>query len=131
MMLDTARAIGEYAAKHTLGELEVLVEISNEAWSPNLDPSRNLAWTTIYKNYTLIVKGKKQRSLWKSEEWNSIWRAALRSLSSLTPDRAWDSIRDAMLATYTRDHIGQHGYTQAHYDLLMEPWVEWVEEMEK
>ena len=26
-------------------------------------------------------------------------------------------------ALVTRDLIGQHGYTQAHYDLLVQPWA--------
>ena len=37
-------------------------------------------------------------------------------------DAAWDAARAAARALVVRDHIGRHGFTQAHYDALTAPW---------
>ena len=127
-ILDTATAIGEYAAKRTPDELRVLVEIERDLWDEYLYLAESAAWKVIH----LYPSGDKIRS----NKWNNIWRTAKVSLPSLPlppsmSSRVWNATLNAMLATYTRDHVGQHGYTQAHYDLLMEPWIEWVGEMDK
>ena len=60
-------------------------------------------------------------------QWEQIV-ALVRSMFSVTP-RQWDRLaaagdaaRDAARAAATRDLIGQHGYTQEHYDILSGPW---------
>ena len=123
MMLDTAKAIGEYAVGRTQRELNTLSLLSESKWCRHLDPAERAAWGVIFVHG---VDGPMNR------QWKPIVAQAREGLlSPANPFESWSATLNAMLATYTRDHIGQHGYTQAHYDLLMEPWVEWVEEMEK
>lgn len=43
--------------------------------------------------------------------WDAVWVAA--------GDAVWDAAR----ALVVRDMIGQHGFTQAHYDALTRPWA--------
>lgn len=49
------------------------------------------------------------------------------------PFTVWDAIRDALLALSVRHLIGQHGFTQEHFDTLVGPWesvvgTEWTRE---
>ena len=46
-------------------------------------------------------------------------RAAARNNS---PARSWGSPKDAIVALAVRDLIGQHGFTQEHFDTLVGPW---------
>ncbi len=60
----------------------------------------------------------------------------VRTAATITPQQvldlaaawgaAWDAARGAAWGAATRDLIGQHGYTQAHYDTLTRPWREVV-----
>ena len=48
-------------------------------------------------------------------------------------DTAWYATRDAVQALAVRDLVGQHGFTQEHYDALVGPWetvmgTEWTRE---
>ncbi len=58
-------------------------------------------------------------------------RIATRRVPSVTTT-AWTA-RDAVLALVVRHLIGQHGFTQEHYDTLVAPWesvigTEWTRE---
>ena len=61
-------------------------------------------------------------------QWEAIVALARRA-ATLTPDEAerLDAARDAAGAAagalVVRDLIGQHGFTQEHYDLLTAPWA--------
>ena len=58
------------------------------------------------------------------------WYAAGAAAWDAARYAAWDAARyaaRAAAATLTRDLIGQGGYTQEHYDLLMKPWREVIE----
>ena len=46
--------------------------------------------------------------------WQATWGAT---------GTAREATRDAVVALSTRDLIGQHGYTQEHYDELTESWA--------
>ena len=46
--------------------------------------------------------------------WGAAWGAAW--------DAAWGAVRGAARALVVRDLIGEHGFTQDHYDLLTGPW---------
>jgi len=48
----------------------------------------------------------------------SAWAAAVAAAR----DVAWDAAWAAAAALVVRDLIGQHGFTQAHYDTLTGPW---------
>ena len=53
--------------------------------------------------------------------WVAAWAAA--SNRAAAGAAAWVAAGVAARAAATRDLIGQHGYTQAHYDLLTRPWA--------
>ena len=65
---------------------------------------------------------------------DAAWSAAHGAARVAAQDAAWSAARsaarnaaqvaawNAAAALSTRDLIGQHGYTQAHYDLLTGPW---------
>jgi hypothetical protein len=52
----------------------------------------------------------------------SAWVAASESARVTASDAAWGAVWDAARALVVRDLIGQHGFTQAHYDTLTLPW---------
>jgi len=58
---------------------------------------------------------------------NAAWDAAQDAAWDAARNAAWDAARvaaqDAARALVVRDLIGQHGFTQEHYDLLTDPWV--------
>jgi hypothetical protein len=71
--------------------------------------------------------------------WDAAWDAARAAARDAARDAAWaaardaardaawaaarDAARDAAWALAVRDLIGQHGFTQAHYDLLTAHWA--------
>jgi hypothetical protein len=53
------------------------------------------------------------------------WGAALDAAQDAAQDAtwaAWNAAGEAARALVVRDLIGQHGFTQAHYDTLTKPW---------
>ena len=58
--------------------------------------------------------------------WGAAWRAASDAGRKTTLNAAQyivlDAALDAARALVVRDLIGQHGFTQAHYDTLVGPW---------
>lgn len=79
--------------------------------------------------------------------WLTAWDARVAGRVAAVRDAAaWDAedaaratrdaaraTRDAVLALVVRDLIGQHGFTQAHFDTLVGPWesvlgTEWTRE---
>jgi hypothetical protein len=50
------------------------------------------------------------------------WAAAWDAAGAAAGAAAWDAAWDAAGALVVRDLIGQHGFTQEHYDLLTGPW---------
>lgn len=54
--------------------------------------------------------------------WGATWGAALGATWGATLDATRDATLDAAWGVLVRDLIGQHGFTQDHYDLLTGPW---------
>ena len=52
----------------------------------------------------------------------SAWVAASKAARVTASDAAWVAVWDAARALVVRDLIGQHGFTQAHYDTFTLPW---------
>ena len=52
------------------------------------------------------------------------WDAALDAARLAALEAALDAARDAALALVVRDLIGQHGFTQGHYDTLTARWAQ-------
>ena len=50
--------------------------------------------------------------------WYAAWYAARDAAGDAARDAAWYAARGLVV----RDIIGQHGFTQAHYDVLTGPW---------
>jgi len=65
------------------------------------------------------------RDAWhaRAAAWAAAWVAAWAAWAAWDAGReaVW-AARDAVLALVVRDLIGQHGFTQEHYDTLVEPW---------
>lgn len=76
---------------------------------------------------------------WASDAaWDATWDATWDAASDVKRAAAWyaawavarvaawaaarDTVRGTALALVVRDLIGQHGFTQQHYDLLTTPW---------
>ena len=98
----------------------------------------------------LAVRLAALNAAWAAQDaaWN-VWCAACAAArtaalnSWAAQDAAWDAqyaaqdsgwaARNAVLALAVRDLIGQHGFTQQHYDTLVAPWetvmgTEWTRE---
>ncbi len=75
------------------------------AWAAAWDAARDAAWDAA---------------------WGAAWGAARAAAWDAAWAAAWDAARDAAWdaawALVVRDLIGQHGFTQAHYDTLTGPW---------
>jgi hypothetical protein len=54
--------------------------------------------------------------------WDAARAAARDAARAAACYAAWDAARVAALALAVRDLIGEHGFTQAHYDTLAGPW---------
>jgi len=82
----------------------------------------------------LAAAGDAARDAAWAAAWGAAWGAAGGAAGAAARaaagDAAWaaggaaarDAARDAARAAATRDLIGQHGYTQEHYDILSGPW---------
>ena len=53
--------------------------------------------------------------------WEAAWEAAWAAWDA-DWEAAWYAARYAVLALVVRDLIGQNGFTQEHYDMLVAPW---------
>ena len=54
--------------------------------------------------------------------WDAAWAAARDAAWVAARAAAWAAAVDAARALAVRDLIGEHGFTQAHYDTLTGPW---------
>ena len=53
----------------------------------------------------------------------SAWVAASKAARVTASDAVWGAVWDAARALVVRDLIGQHGFTQAHYDTFTRTWA--------
>jgi hypothetical protein len=87
------------------------------------DAARDAAWDAAW-NAARDAAWAAARDAAGDAAWNAARDAAGDAAGDAARDAAWAAARDAAWATVTRDLIGTAGYTQAHHDLLMAPWVE-------
>ncbi|MGB1224867.1 MAG: hypothetical protein ACPHCN_12085 [Mycobacterium sp.] len=59
----------------------------------------------------------------RAAAWAAAWDAARAAAWDAARDAAWDAAGDVARAAAVRDLIGQHGFTQQHYDTLTGPWA--------
>jgi len=93
------------------------------------DAARGAAWGAAWG----AARGA-ARDAARDAAWDAARDAARGAAWDAARDAAWGAARgaargaawDAAWGAVTRDLIGQHGYTQAHYDELTRPWREAV-----
>jgi hypothetical protein len=68
-----------------------------------------------------VTEVKELGAAWDAA-WYAAWDAAGDAAGDAAWDAAWDAAGDAARGLVVRDIIGQHGFTQAHYDVLTGPW---------
>ena len=88
------------------------------------DPDFWGAW-----NATQIAAWDAARTAGRDAARDAAWVAAWNAAG----DAAWEAIWDAVQALLVRDLVGQHGFTQEHYDTLVALWesvmgTEWTRE---
>lgn len=81
------------------------------------DAARESAWFAASK--AAGVAGRESAWIAASE---SAWVAASKAARVTASGAVWGAVWDAARALVVRDLIGQHGFTQAHYDTFTLPW---------
>ncbi len=71
------------------------------------DATWNAAWDTT------------RAAAWDAD---AVWAAVWDTTRAVTGNAARGALWDAAVALVVRDLIGQHGFTQEHYDTLTGPW---------
>jgi hypothetical protein len=97
-------ALVRRAAALTGGEAEQLLAARDAVWVAAID-ARGAVWVAAMDTAGYAARA----AVWYAA-WDAVWCAAGYASS----DAAW--------ALAARDLIGQHGFTQDHYDLLTGPW---------
>jgi hypothetical protein len=105
-------ALVRRAAVLTDDEALRLVAAWNAAWDAS-GAARAAAWDAAWDAARDAAWAAARDAAWAAA-WAAAWDAAR--------DAAWAAAWAAAGALAVRDLIGQHGFTQAHYDLLTEPW---------
>ena len=90
------------------------IESISTAW----DAARDAAWGAAR-----YAAWDAARDAARDAVWYAAWDAARDAARYAAWDAARDAARGAASALSTRDLIGQHGYTQEHYDKLTGPWA--------
>ncbi len=98
------------------------------AWSAVQNPERVaardkvIAWDAVWDAARV--------AMWDAT-WAATWESVCDAARVTSLCEAWDSaliatweaVRNAATAAVVKDLIGQHGFTQEHYDELMVPWI--------
>ena len=80
--------------------------VGDAAWDAAWDAARDAAWDAAWCAAWCAAR---------CAAWNAAWCAAWNAAR----DGAWD----AATAVAVRPLIGQHGFTQQHFDTLVDPWL--------
>ena len=85
--------------------------------------------STFGPNWRLVIAVIRRAAILSSDE--ALRLAAARVAAGAA---AWDAAGDAAIAVAVSDLVGQHGITQDHIDILMQPWVDvlsdgWADEV--
>jgi hypothetical protein len=85
------------------------------AWDAARDAARDAAWAAA----RAAARDAARDAAWAAAR-AAAWAAARAAARDAARDAAWA----AASALSVRDLIGQHGFTQQHYDLLTRPWTQ-------
>jgi len=91
------------------------------AWDASRDASRDAARVAAWFAASKAAGVAGRESAWIAAS-ESAWVAASKAARVTASDAAWVAVWDAARALVVRDLIGQHGFTQAHYDTFTLPW---------
>ena len=95
------------------------VEKLNAAWNAAWNAARNAAWNAAWnaaRNAADAAGNTAGFAAARNAAWNAAWNAADAARN------AADAARNAAGATAIADLVGQFGFTQTHFDLLLGPW---------
>jgi hypothetical protein len=111
------------------GDAYLIEQVANrKGWGTSWNDDTGTRWDDVK---ALILAGVEVTDADLDDTFGPQWEqfvALVRRAAVLTHDEALRmdaaraAARDAAWALAVRDLIGQHGFTQAHYDLLTEPW---------
>jgi hypothetical protein len=90
-------------------------------WKSARDAVWKSAWFAASKAASKAAGVAGRESAWIAAS-ESAWVAASESARVTASDAVWGAVWDAARALVVRDLIGQHGFTQAHYDTFTLPW---------
>ena len=113
-------------------------ETLRDAW----DAVRGAAWAAWYAARGVAPTAARNAALAAAWGVNATWCAVrVAAWAAWDADRVaawgvnatWSAVRDAIEALAVRHLIGQHGFTQQHYDAMVAPWesvmgTEWTRE---
>ena len=90
------------------------------------ESARDAVWDAVRESACFAasnaagVDGRESAWIGASE---SAWVAASKAARVTGSDAVWGAVWDAARALVVRDLIGQHGFTQAHYDTFTRTWA--------
>ena len=110
---------------------EVLAVLDRDVTADDLAAVFGPQWEPIValvRRAAVLTEGEAKRLVTaRIAAWDAAWDAARVAARGAAWGAAWDAARgaasDAALALVVRDLIGQHGFTQEHYDTLTAPWA--------
>ena len=97
--------------------------VGDDAWAAAWAAARAAAWDAA----RAAARAAAWAAAWaaaRAAVGDDAWAAARAAARAAAWAAAWDAARDAVRAAAVGDLVGQHGYTQAHHDLLMGPYWE-------
>ena len=103
------------------GDAHIIEQVAiRKGWGPSWNDDNDTKWTDVK---ALVLAGVEITDADLADTFGPQWEAIValvRRTAVLTVDEAQQ--RDAAGALVVRDLIGQHGFTQEHYDTLTGPW---------
>jgi len=123
-------ALVRRAAVITPDEAQKVGAARGAAWGAARGAAKDAAWDAAWVAAWVAVRAAARdaaraaaRDDARDAAWAAVRAAAWDAAVAAAWDAAWAAVWDAAWALVTRDLIGQHGYTQSHYDLLTRPWA--------
>jgi hypothetical protein len=118
-------ALVRRAAVLTSGEAEQLLGAQFAASDAAWDATRGAAWDAAWNAARVAARDTTWDSA-RDAAWDAARAAAWNAARDAARAAAWNAARDAACdaarTLAVRDLIGQHGFTQDHYDLLTGLW---------
>ena len=113
--LVAGRGARQAATRDAVGEAAWYA--ARAAWAANRDAAETAVW--------YAARGADWATAWAAPQ-SAAWAANRDAAETAAWLAAWATAWDAAVALVVRDLIGQHGFTQEHYDTLVAPWAEVV-----